>query len=113
MSKKAKSSVNLLDIAPVRLVQWEEAPDGAIILLIPKFTHRWVAPWLLPRLKSPNFRMTLDSYGTFLWKLCDGTMTVGAIVEEMKKAFPKDGDDLYNRTGIFVRRMVQEELLKI
>ena len=113
MSEKSKSAVNLLDLAPARLVQWEETADGAIVLLIPKFTHPWVAPWLLPRLRHPNFRMSLDAYGAFLWKRCDGAMTVGGIVEEMKKAFPRDGDDLYKRTGVFVRRMVQEELLRI
>lgn len=113
MSEKLNSAVNLLDLAPTRLAQWEEISDGVVVLLIPKFTHRWIAPWILPRLKHPDIRMNLDAYGSFLWKRCDGTMTVGAIVDEMKKAFPQDGDGLYKRTGIFVRRLVHEKLLRI
>ncbi|MCX6136690.1 MAG: PqqD family protein [Ignavibacteriales bacterium] len=113
MSKKPASSINLLDLAPTRLVPWEETTDALVILLIPKFTHPWVAPWLLPRLKHPNLRVNLDVYGSFLWKRCDGVATLGAIVEEMKRSFPEDGDGLYKRTGVFVRRLVKEDCLAV
>ncbi|MGE5313268.1 MAG: PqqD family protein [Acidobacteriota bacterium] len=104
-------SINLLDVRPKRLADWETADDGRVVILVPKFTNRFLVKALLPYLKSKHFRLQLDAYGTAFWNACTGGATVGSIIETMKRAFPDQAETMSERTISFTRNLFREKFI--
>lgn len=115
MGKRTKDegpeAPNLLDLKPARRVEWEDVGEDRVVLLVPKFSHRFWVKWLLPRLRKPFFRVKLDEYGTLVWKLCDGETTVLEIGEQMRERFGDDAEPLYDRLAVFIKRLERGDLL--
>jgi hypothetical protein len=64
-----------------------------------------------PRLRRPFVRITLDEIGAFVWERCDGSKTVGEIVEEMEAHFADEqtGEPMENaveRMQLFLQQLV-------
>lgn len=110
-SQSTADERNLLDLKPVRRVEWEARPDGIIVVLVPKFKNKWMVRWIVPRMKKPFFHVRLDQHGSFVWNLCDGSTTIGSIAAAMKKEFGEDFDPSLKRIAMFVRQMVKTDLL--
>jgi hypothetical protein len=106
-------SVNLLDVRPQRAAQWEQVEEGKIVILIPKFTNRFLVATLLPYLKSQNFRLSLDRYGSAFWNACDGAITVAGIIEIMKRSFPDQADTMDERVISFTRHLFREKFIRL
>lgn len=107
---------NLLDLKPTRKLEWEELDEPGehrVALLVPKFTHPFWVRHLVPRLKKPMIRVKLDAYGSRLWGYCDGESTVEEIGEKMKADFGDSVEPLYERMGVFIRRLAQEKWLEL
>ncbi len=105
MAKSDSSTINLLDLIPVQNVTSEVNADGYRVLLKPKFSSRLVVKYLVPRMRHPNYRITLDEFGTAVWNYCDGTRTVGEIAVCLKKDFGDKIEPVYERLGIFIRTL--------
>lgn len=103
--KNKKKKINLLDLIPVRNVEWVNNEQNLIVLLKPKFTNRWLGKYILPRLKSPNYKVNLDAYGSFVWNNCDGKTTVAEIGERLKKEFGEDIEPVYERLCLFIKTL--------
>ncbi|HLP17490.1 MAG TPA: PqqD family protein [Bacteroidota bacterium] len=106
-------SVNLLDVRPQRAREWVEGDQGEIIILIPKFTNPFLRRWLLPYLKSQNFRLKLDAYGSAFWNACDGSTTVSGIIESMKRTFPSESESMNERVIAFTRHLFREKFIRL
>jgi hypothetical protein len=104
---------NLLDLKPVRRVTWEDLDDGRVVLLVPKFTHRFWVKWLVPRLRKPHFRVRLDEYGSLVWKHCDGETSVSEIAEAMRERFGDRAEPLHDRLVVFIRRLERGDLIDV
>ncbi|MBI4811805.1 MAG: PqqD family protein [Ignavibacteriales bacterium] len=113
MKQKVIEKINLLDLKPFRVLQWERSDDEKIILLVPKFKNRYLVQWLMPRLKRPNFKVKLDEFGSFVWNHCDGNTTVSEISEKMKEKFGENFDPSYERIGKFISRLTHDKFLSI
>ena len=112
MSKeKNLPAVNLLELKPVRNLNWETLDDQRVALLIPKFRNRLAVKWLLPVLSKPQIRLKLDAYGSFVWSRCDGRTSVEEIGEAMSEKFGEALDPLYERIGKFLRKLEHEKFL--
>lgn len=75
---------------PVRMVEWHEEEDGRVTLKVRKFKGRF-GKWLCRMLKRPpHFLHPLDEKGSFIWKRCDGVMTVAHILEEYEAAYGEE-----------------------
>jgi hypothetical protein len=109
--KKEENKANLLEMKPRHNVRWEKKEENQIVLLVPKFTNKYLVRWILPRMKKPDFHIRLDERGSLVWQFCDGTMTVLEIVEKLKERFPDEKGDLYQRTGRYVQQLVREKFL--
>ncbi len=68
------AGVNLLDLAPVRFVDWEEVA-GRVVLLRPR--PRGFVEHLSYYMSAKRIR--LDAIGTFAWLRLDGKATVADI----------------------------------
>lgn len=106
MKKKeaAPTPINLLDLVPVRAIEWQKA-EGFVILLKPKFKNTFLARHLLPRMKSPHFKIKLDEIGSFFWENCDGIKNVKEISEIHHKKFAEKVEPLYDRISLFLQNL--------
>lgn len=102
---------NLLDLIPVRLREWEQTSEDQIIILMPKFRSRLLRTWLLPRLKHPYIRIKLDSYGSEVWRNCDGKTNVATIAQVLRKKFGEKIEPVYERLAVFIRQSVRTDLM--
>jgi len=82
------------DVIPYRTVAWEEE-NGLVRLKVQKFDGR-LGKWLCQALRKPNYAIVnLDQHGSFIWIRCDGSTTVGNILNQLKdelgEGFEKEG----------------------
>jgi hypothetical protein len=113
VSPEPDKSLNLLELKPMRNARSEEDEAGLVTLFIPKFQSRWMARWFVPMLARPEIRLKLDKYGSYLWNACDGTATVREIGKGMSEHFGEELDPLYDRIGMFIRRLDESQSLSI
>jgi hypothetical protein len=106
-------SVNLLDTRPQRERQWVQGDQGEVVILIPKFSNPFLVRWLLPFLKSQNFKLKLDPYGSAFWNACDGGSTVAEIIELMKRSFPDQAESMGERVIGFTRHLLREKFIRL
>lgn len=102
---------NLLEIKPVRNLEWDTEQNGAIVLLVPKFKNRHLVQYVLPHLRKPHFRVKLDEYGSFVWKMLDGDTTVGDISEKLKGVYGENFDPRYERIAKFIANLAYNKFL--
>lgn len=113
MRLRKPDPVNLLELTPQRKADWETTGDGLVVLLIPKFRNQLMAQWVLPMLKSKFFRIKLDTYGSFVWKQCDGNTPVREIGDHMKREFGESAEPVFDRIGKFLHKLEREEFIRI
>jgi hypothetical protein len=113
MKRRPPREVNLLTLTPVQAVPWEPDENDFVVLLAPKFRNRLVVRWILPRLPKPNVRVTMDEVGSFVWRLCDGTTTVGTIVRQLGEKFGQEFDPTHDRIAKFFLHLERERLIRM
>jgi hypothetical protein len=111
--KDTTRSANLLDLKPVRILQWETKENGSVVLLVPKFHNPLLVRYLVPHLAKPFIRLELDETGSFVWQECDGAATVAVIADRMKKRFGEEFDPEYERVGRFIRQLLRNEFIRL
>ena len=105
-------SRNLLDLKPVRRVEWEVS-DDRVILIAPKFRNRTIQNLFEKLSSAPNFRIKLDDYGSFVWRMCDGSFTVMEIIEAMERKFEGSAEYLPERTIEFIRNLASGGFIEL
>ena len=109
---KNRVGLNLLDLKPNRSYEWERNGDEQVVVLVPKFRNRLLVAWLLPRLRSPHFKVKLDAFGSHVWLNCDGTQTVHEIGQRLKQRFGDSVDPVYDRLALFIKRLERERFIR-
>jgi len=113
VNSETVNAINLLDLKPVRNTRSETNEEGLVTLLVPKFQNQWTVRWLIPLLAKPHIRLKLDTYGSYIWNACDGNTTVRDIGAAMGEKFHEELDSLYQRIGVFIRRLDESQSLSI
>jgi len=103
--------INLLDLIPVQNLKSKKNEGGLCTLLKPKFSHPLLTKYILPRLKSPHFKVKLDEIGSFIWSLCDGKNTVKDIGVQLKEEFGERVEPLYERLGLFFQNLEKNRFI--
>ena len=111
--RKYRISANYMDIVYTRSekLTFDENEEGLVVLNVEnrgffntvaqKFFHK------------PRFsHISLDKYGTVVWKCLDGNNSVNDIVEKMKESFPDETDRMLDRTVHFLRILVVNDYIK-
>jgi len=107
---ETRPQVNLLDLVPVRKIDWKKT-DDLVILLKPKFKNPFLAKYILPRMKSPHFKIKLDEIGSFFWENCDGIRTVREIGEMHRERFGEKVEPLFDRISQFLQSLEKNGLI--
>ena len=106
------TDVNLLDLIPKRLMKFEESSDGLITIFKPKFENKFMVKHISSRLKSPDYKVNLDQFGSFVWKQCDGKNSVEQIAALLKQQFQDDVEPIYERLSLFFQSLAQYKFIE-
>ena len=109
--RNEKRKTNLLDLIPVRNIDWKKEKEGQIVLLKPKFKNPILAKHFLPRLKNPYYKIKLDDVGSSLWELCNGNLTVEELAKCMKDKFGDKIEPLYDRLSLFLQSLERNRFI--
>ena len=109
----ASSRYDISNLVPHRNLKWEDAQNGKIILIVPKFRNRLAVKFLLPFLPKPDIRIHLDDLGSFVWKNCDGHQTVSIISSELLSSFGSSTEQAHSRTARFIRILHKENFITL
>ena len=108
----ARIGPNLLDMTPVREVEWEEDESGVVTLVRsrprvrgPRSMGRWVSFMLAPP------RIRLDEVGSYAWLRMSGTINVGDLAELVREEFGERVDPVNHRLGHLVRLLKRERFV--
>ena len=113
VNSETVQALNLLELKPIRNTRSETNEEGLVTLFVPKFQNQWTVRWLIPLLAKPHIRLKLDRYGSYIWNACDGNTTVRDIGQKMGEKFGEEVDLLYERIGLFIRRLDESQSLLI
>jgi len=112
MASRAPQVVDLLELAPMRVVAWLERDDGRVVIDRPRPPIDGLrglfrrAGWML----APR-RIRLDEVGSFAWRRLDGATKVRALAGVIRDAFPDSCDQLEERLGAYLRAMRRLRLI--
>ena len=109
---KEEKTINLLDLIPVRKIEWEKKEEELVELLKPKFKHPFLKKHLLPYIKRPHYRIKLDSVGSFIWDLCNGNLSVKEIAKSLKAEFGDKVEPLYDRLALFLQSLEKNRFIE-
>ena len=103
---------NLLDMTPVREVEWEEDESGVVTLVRsrprvrgPRSMGRWVSFMLAPP------RIRLDEVGSFAWLRMSGSIDVGDLATLVREEFGDRVEPVNQRLGHLVRLLKRERFV--
>ena len=111
MAKPNLESTNLLDLIPVRRVDWKKNGDGTAFLQYPKFSNRILTAVLIKAGINPRARLHLDKIGSYVWEMCDGNRRVLDIAESMRTEFGSRIEPVYERLGAFVKLLTHHRCI--
>ena len=111
-NKEKKTEVNLLELVPKRILEWEDTDDGLITLLVPKFRGKF-GNFITSKLNSPNYKVQLDRVGSFVWKECNGEKNVLEISKKMKDEFGDEVEPLYERISFFIKTLTTSKAIEL
>ena len=99
MAKKEKMKLNLLDCTPIREpdLKWTEDENGKVTLhrVHTSFTDRLIHSVTKRPLRQSH--ITLEEFGSFLWKIMDGRTTLRDLADQLKEEFGESIEPLYPR----------------
>lgn len=84
---KENLTLNLYELIPQRKFNFELDNSNYVVILIPKFSNRFLVKNLMPRLRNPYIKIKLDEIGSAVWLEIDGKKTVGEIAENLINRF--------------------------
>lgn len=104
--------INLLELRPVRLAEWEEREDGVLVLIRPRPRGRGLRV-ALERLMShaATQRIRMDHVGKVAWLALDGARTVGDVAALLRERFGASAEPAEERLGTLVQMLRREGFL--
>lgn len=100
-------------LRPVRneAITWQENEAGEAELQIPYRKDRFArAVAFLVHLPETR-RVQLDEVGTFVWKLCDGSNTVEAIVRAMTREYKMNRAEVEASVGRYLQMLAERRFI--
>ena len=85
--KKIDTTINYLELTPVRNYDHVIEDSGLISVLVPKFDIKWLDKIMSNIIKSRFFKAKLDEFGTETWLEMDGNKSVQLISEHLSQKF--------------------------
>jgi len=85
--KKIDTSINYLELTPVRNYDHVIEENGLVSVFVPKFDIKWIDTIMSRIVKSRFFKAKLDEFGTATWLEMDGYKSVQLISSHLSQKF--------------------------
>ncbi|MCL6097670.1 MAG: PqqD family protein [Bacteroidota bacterium] len=102
---------NALELTPVRNYLHETDSDARVTVIIPKFKKKFIVKYFVPMMKSPDVKLKLDEYGSFVWLNMDGQSTVGTISKRMMEKFGDGFQQVEDRISRYITQLYEQRLI--
>ncbi|MFN3780780.1 MAG: PqqD family protein [Candidatus Kapaibacteriota bacterium] len=103
--KKNKRKLNYLEMHPFRRYEYEFREKELVDVLVPRFTSKFAAKYILPRMKNPYIRANLDELGSYLWLNIDGKTSVSILIDKMVERFSHRVEPATERVLLFLTQL--------
>lgn len=111
--KGGKPGLSMYEAVPRPLVTHEIINENKVVLLKPKFGNSWLRKHLIPKMKHPYFRITLDELGSCFWQKMDGKRNAMQIAELMEAELGEKIHPTHERLGIFLRMLKNGKFIEL
>jgi hypothetical protein len=107
--------LEVLRALPVRnsRLEWSEDEQGLVTLRVPQRQDRWVR--FLNRIASApaHKQVVLDEIGSDVWRLCDGTSNVEAIVRALMKKYKLSRREVELSLSLYLKQLAKRRYLAL
>lgn len=103
--RKKINYVNLWELVPQRRFSHEILDNNNVVILIPKFTSKFMSKYVMPRLKHPFIKIKLDEIGSSVWQEIDGEKSVGEIAKILESRFGEKIQPIEERLAKFFNNL--------
>jgi hypothetical protein len=106
---------NLLDFVPVRTCEWakQDKNKELVRILKPRFDTKFGEKLGKKMKLKETYNINLDEYGTAVWRLIDGKLTVRDIGEMLETQFGQSVQPLYPRLAAFLRILESNNTIEL
>lgn len=109
--KKILKNINTLDLTPVKLHKEEINEEKLVTVLVPKFSNEIAKKFIVPKLKSADFRIKLDRIGSAVWLRMDGKRKVNEIITSLSDNSGEEIQQAEERVIKFIFQLYEQKLI--
>ena len=109
--KKILQTTNTLDLTPVKLYSEKINDEDLVTVIVPKFKNEFAKKFISPKLKSADFKLSLEKFGSEVWKNMDGKTKVGDIVKILSDKFGDEIQPAVDRVSKYVFQLYEQKLI--
>jgi len=105
-------NANYLELTPICVASSEtDRQNNKVIVLVPRFTNRFICKHIVPKLKTPYIKVKLDEIGSASWLLINGKLKVAMIANELAEKFGGATSDFESRLTKFLTFLYEQRLI--
>jgi len=109
--KKILQNTNTLDLTPIKLFAEEVDKENLVTVIVPKFKNTFAKKYIVPKLKSADFRINLEKFGSAVWMNIDGNKKVQEIIQIVTEKFGDEIQPAVERVSKFIFQLYEQKLI--
>ena len=109
--KKIDTSINYLELTPVRNYDHVIEENGLVSVFVPKFDIKWIDTIMSRIVKSRFFKAKLDEFGTATWLEMDGYKSVQLISSHLSQKFGEKINPVDERLTKFLTELYKYKFI--
>lgn len=102
---------NTLDLTPFKLFSEEVDKENQVTVIVPKFKNELAKKLIVPRIKSADFRIKLEKFGSAVWINIDGEKNVQEIIKIVAEKFGEELIQPEERVSKFIFQLYEQKLI--
>lgn len=109
--KKILKNINTLDLTPLKLYTQEIEEEDLVTVLVPKFKNEIAKKFIVPKLKSADFKIKFDKLGSAVLMNIDGHKNVQEIIKSVSMKFGDEIQQAEERIIKFIFQLYEQKLI--
>ena len=109
--KKILQNTNTMDLTPIKLFAEEVDKENLVTVIVPKFKNTFAKKYIVPKLKSADFRINLEKFGSAVWMNIDGNKKVQEIIQIVSEKFGDEIQPSVERVSKFIFQLYEQKLI--
>ncbi len=109
--KKILQTANTLDLTPVKLYSEKIDEEKLVTIIVPKFRNEFAKKFISPKLKSTDFKLKLEKFGSEVWNNMNGRKNVQEIIDAVKSMFGEEFEQADERVTKFIFQLYDQKLI--